>query len=105
MAHGWILRGNKVDRVLGAVLLDGALGALSAWKNGQDPLLRGVLEAIGGAQAMSQHRLVDRARAHERNGKIAEVAAQVLERANEALQRPKMLLPTAVGSDRSVRSF
>jgi len=105
MAHGWILRGSKVDRILGAVLLDGALGALSAWKSGRDPLLRGVLEAIGGAQAMSQHRLTHRARAHERNGKIAEVLAQVLERAKEASQRPKMLSPNVVRSDRSAWSF
>ena len=81
MSSGWILRGPKTERIVVAAVIDGALAAMAAWSAGKDPVLHGVTHALAGAEAMSHHRLEDRLKAHERNGRLAEASANMLEQA------------------------
>lgn len=85
MRSTWILRGTKAKRVTGAALIDATFATLAAHVNGKNALVYGLAHALAGAEAMSHHRLRDRARAHERNSKLAEAWAEVLEK---ALSRP-----------------
>jgi hypothetical protein len=86
MFGDWILRGSKAERVAGAAVIDGLLGAVTAWANGKDPLIHGVAQALAGGQAMANHRLVQRATAHERNSKVADTVASVLEAARAKVE-------------------
>jgi hypothetical protein len=93
MFGDWILRGSKVERVLGAVLVDGLLGAVTAWTKGKDPLIHGVAQAVAGGQAMANHRLAQRATAHEQNSDFADAIASALELAKAKVEKSSAPAP------------